>query len=161
MTGGRVNPPLFLITPSQKETVMRDMMNSIHTVVALAPVVVADNTAQVCAIIDTQGYDSLTYVIGTGTIADADATFAVTMDHGDAANLSGGGAVAASDLVGTLALAGFTFADDGETRKIGYVGTRRYNRLTITPSNNAGNAPLTVIAILSKARIEPTANPPQ
>lgn len=140
---------------------MRDMMNNLHTVPAIAPVVVTDNTAQVSAIIDLQGYDACTFVITTGTLADADATFAVTMDHGNASNLSDAAAVTSADLVGTYALAGFTFADDGETRKIGYVGARRYVRLTITPSANAGNAPLAAIAILGLPRIAATANPPQ
>jgi hypothetical protein len=141
---------------------MRDMMNNIHPVPAIAPVVVTDTTAQVSAIIDLQNYDSCTFVIATGTLADADATFAVTLDHGDASNLSDAAAVtAATGLVGTLALAGFTFADDGECRKVGYTGVKRYVRLTITPSANTGNAPLTAIAILHLPRIAATANPPQ
>jgi hypothetical protein len=140
---------------------MRDMMNNIQTVPAIAPVVVADNTAQVSAIIDLQNYDACTFVITTGTLADADATFAVTMDHGNASNLSDAAAVTSADLVGTYALAGFTFADDGETRKIGYVGARRYVRLTVTPSSNSGNAPLAAIAVLGLPRIAATANPPQ
>lgn len=140
---------------------MRDMMNNIHPVPAIAPVVVTDNTAQVSAIIDLQNYDSCTFVITTGTLADADATFAVTMDHGNAANLSDAAAVTANDLVGTLALAGFNFGDDGETRKVGYVGSRRYVRLTVTPTGNTGNAPLAAIALLGHPRIAATANPPQ
>jgi hypothetical protein len=141
---------------------MRDMMNNIHPVPAIAPVVVTDNTAQVSAIIDLRDYDSCTFVIATGTLADADVTFAVTLDHGDASNLSDAAAVtAATGLVGTLALAGFTFADDGECRKVGYTGVKRYVRLTITPSGNTGNAPLTAIAVLGHPRIAATANPPQ
>jgi hypothetical protein len=140
---------------------MRDMLNNVHTVVALAPVVVTDNTAQASAIIDAQGYDSLTFLIAAGVLADVDATFAVTMTHGDQSNLSDGVAVPANDIVGTLAAAGFTFADDAETRKVGYRGARRYVRLTITPTNNAGNAPLSVIALLGHPRNAPTANPPQ
>ncbi len=141
---------------------MRDMMNNIHPVPAIAPVVVTDTTAQVSAIIDLQNYDGCTFVIATGTLADADATFAVTLDHGDASNLSDAAAVtAATGLVGTLALAGFTFADDGECRKVGYTGVKRYVRLTITPSANTGNAPLTAIAVLGLPRIAATANPPQ
>ncbi len=141
---------------------MRDQMNDIHVLPVLAPAAAAitDNTAQVGTIIDGLGYDSLTYAIITGTLADADATFAVTLDHGDQANLSDAAAVPASQLVGTLALAGFTFADDGETRKLGYVGTKRYTRLTITPTNNSGNAPMAAVAILGRAHQAPTPNPP-
>lgn len=141
---------------------MRDMLNQIHPLIGLAPLAaaIADNTAQVSSIIDTRGYDSLTFLIATGILADADATFAVTMDHGEVSNLSDATAVAATDLVTTLALAGFTFADDGETRKVAYIGTKRYVRLTITPAANTGAAPLAVIALLGNPSRQPTANPP-
>lgn len=141
---------------------MRDQMNLIHPVKALAPVAVAlaDNTAQVCAIIDRKGYESLTYLILVGTLADANATFAVTMEHGDDSGLSDTAAVAAPDFVGTLALANFQFDDDAEPRKIGYVGNKRYTRLTITPSGNTGDAPMAVIALLGNPQNSPTPNPP-
>ena len=141
---------------------MRSNVYSINPRVALAPVAVAlaDNTAQVSSIIDTQGYDSLDFVIVTGTLADADATFAVTMEHGDAANLSDTAAVTSDDLAGTLANAGCTFAADGACRKIGYLGSKRYARLTVTPSGNSGAAPLAVIALLGHPLSAPTASVP-
>lgn len=142
---------------------MRSQLALLHPVVGLAPAAAAitDNTAQNTAIIDRQGYESLTFLIITGTLADADATFAVTMAHGDDSGLSDTAVVAAPDLAGTLALAGFNFADDGECRKIGYIGPKRYVRLTITPTGNTGNAPMAVIALLGNPVASPTANPPQ
>jgi hypothetical protein len=140
---------------------MRDLLNSIHPVRAISPAAaVTDNTPFVSQIIDTLGYGSLTFVISTGSLADADASFAVTMEHGNAANFSDAAAVPASDLVGTLALAGFNFGDDDETRKIGYIGPKRYVRLTVTPSNNTGNAFVSAVAILGHPNSMPTANPP-
>lgn len=139
---------------------MRDIHNHIHPVRAISPVSVADNTAQVSQIIDRQGYNALEFVILTGSLADADATFGVLVEHGDAANLSDAAAVADSDLLGTEALAAFTFADDDKTRKIGYRGSKRYVRLTVTPSANASAALLAAVAILGYAEVAPTANPP-
>lgn len=132
-----------------------DIVNKIVSRRALSPVVVTDNTAQVCQIIDRSTYDSLMFVIATGTLADADATFAVTMDHGDASNLSDAASVPAAELNGTLAGASFTFTNDDTTREIGYAGVKRYVRLTITPSANTGNAPLAVVAILSDGKKQP------
>lgn len=142
---------------------MRDLMNSIHTVTAIAPVAArTDNTAIVSSIIDTLGYGSATFALAIGTNTDVNATFAVTMDEGDASDLTGSNAVAAADLVGTYALAGYTFGDDTETRKIGYVGNKRYIRLTVTPSgNDSGNIFLAALAILGHPSRRPTANPPQ
>lgn len=140
---------------------LRDDLSTMHPLRAISPAAAAtDNTAWVSEIIDTRGYGSLTFLLLTGSLADADATFAVTMDHGDASNLSDAAAVPAAQLVDTLALAGFTFADDNETRKIGYIGSKRYVRLTVTPSNNSGNAFLAAIALLGRPDLAPTPNPP-
>lgn len=140
---------------------MRDLMNDIHPIRAISPTAATtDNTAYVSQIIDRQGYDSLTFVIATGALADTDATFAVLIEDGDASDLSDAAAVADEELVGTEALAGFTYADDNETRKIGYVGGKRYVRMTVTPSNNSGSVYLAAIAILGHPDQRPTSNPP-
>lgn len=140
---------------------MRDQANDLHLVPAMPPkAAVTDNTAFVSAIIDRRDYDSLTFAIITGTNADADATYTVLVEDGDDAALSDAAAVDDLQLIGTEALAGFTFADDGECRKIGYVGDKRYVRLTVTPANNTGNAFVAAIAILGAPAIRPTANPP-
>lgn len=138
---------------------MRDLFDNITVARAIAPVSVSDNTAQVSQIIDRQGYGSLTFAINLGSIADADATFTVLMEHGDQANLADAAAVADSDLLGTELLAGFTFADDNSTRKIGYRGAKRYVRLTITPANNTAAALFGAVAILGHAQLSPTSNP--
>jgi hypothetical protein len=143
---------------------LRDLHNNIHTVPLIAPVaaLVNVNTPIVSAIIDTLGYGSLEFVLVTGISTDADVTFAVTVDEGDVANLTGSNVVAAVDLLGTLAQAGFNFADDIETRKIGYCGNKRYVRLTVTPSaNDAGSIFLAGVAVLGNPASSPTANPPQ
>jgi hypothetical protein len=140
---------------------VRDLFNHIHPLRAISPVAgAADNTPFVSEIIDTKGFDSLTFVISTGALPDADATFTVLVEDGDAANLSDAAAVADENLLGTEAQAGFTFADDNETRKIGYVGFKRYVRLTITPASNTGASLVSAVAILGHAHLEPTANPP-
>ena len=122
---------------------MRDMHSTIAVRPVLAPLAAAitNDTAQVGAIIDRQGFNSLTYVIATGTLADAGATFTVTMDHGNDPALSDAAAVTASDLVGTLAATSFAETADGVCRKLGYIGNKRYSRLTITPAGNASAAP--------------------
>lgn len=140
---------------------MRDGINSVHPVVALAPVVATDNTALVTAIIDRADYEALSFFTLLGTLADADMTAAVLMEHGNASDLSDAAAVPDDMMVGTEALAGFTFADDGEARKLGYIGPKRYVRLTITPSANTGNLPIAVLALLGHPRSGPTPNPPQ
>lgn len=140
----------------------REIHNILHFVPLFEPkAATTDNTAWVSAIIDTAGYNAAEFVIETGTLTDADATFAVTLEHGDAANLSDTAAPSASQLVGTLALASFDFSTDVKARKIGYIGTKRYVRVTVTPTNNTGNVFLGGFAVLGIPGTGPTPNPPQ
>lgn len=140
---------------------MKDLMNNINLKRAISPVSgAADNTAQVSQIIDRQGYESLTFAILTGAITDADATFTVLVEHGDDPALADAAAAPDSDLIGTEALAGFQFDSDNQCRKIGYVGPKRYVRLTITPANNAAAWLIGAVAILGHPWKAPTANPP-
>jgi hypothetical protein len=141
--------------------IMRDMANSFLVKRVLSPVSVADNTAQVGQIVDRLGFEALTYIINTGSIADADATFAVLLEESDAADMSGAAAVADADMISQdvaalpEAAAGFRFDDDNEVRKLGYVGNKRYTRLTITPSANTGAALLSACAVLGRPGTKP------
>src|SRR5690606_32986697 len=105
-------------------------------------------------------FESVTYVIATGSIADDDATFTVLLEESDDSGMSGAEGVADADLIGTEALAGFQFDDDNEVRKLGYKGNKRYTRLTITPVGNASAAVLSAVAVLGHPAESPTANPP-
>lgn len=138
---------------------MRDLMNNIHLAGANAAVT-SDLTAVVSGIVDTQGFDSATFAIVLGTLADTDATFVVLVEDGDDSGLSDNAAVADAQLIGTEALAAFTFAADQGARKIGYRGAKRYLRCTITPVANTGSAPIGVVCILAHPSQAPTANPP-
>lgn len=138
---------------------MRDLANNLAIRPVIAPAVNTDigTTPLVGTVIDRLGFESLCYAIVTGTLSDADATYTVLLEESDASG-SGFAAVADSDLIGTEATAGFTFADDGETRKLGYIGDKRYTRLTITPAGaNSGNSPIAAVAILGNAVERPVA----
>ncbi len=136
---------------------MRDIANHIHIVRAVAPAAaVTDNTAIVSQIVSVAGYESLAFLLALGAIADTDVTCTVLVEHGDQANLSDAAAVPDAQLTGLESAASFTFADDNELRKIGYVGSKSYVRLTITPANNSGNLFVSVIALLGNPRFAPT-----
>lgn len=139
---------------------MRDLHNNIDVKRAISPVSVSDTTAQVSQVIDRAGYESLEFVIAVGSVADADATFTVLVEDGDESDLSDNAAVADANLLGTETEAAFQFDDDNEVRKIGYIGNKRYVRLTITPVGNASAALLSAVAVLGHPASVPTANPP-
>jgi hypothetical protein len=139
----------------------KDLMNNIDVKRGLSPVAaVTNDTAFVSEIVDTYLAESVTFVILTGSLADSDATFTVLFEDGDNSALSDNAAVADTFLIGTEALAGFTFAADNKVFKIGYKGIKRYCRVTITPANNTGNVFIAGVWILGNLRSAPSANPP-
>ncbi len=134
---------------------MNELHNSLKVSRAISPVSVADTTPAVSQILDTANFSMNELAIATGSIADADATFTVLIEEGDQSNLSDAAAVADADLLGTEAQAGFQFDDDNETRKIVYIGSKRYIRATITPVNNASAALLSAMWLQAGARKSP------
>lgn len=118
----------------------RDIHNDIKWSRAESPAAaVTDNTAFVTEILDTSGYFANELLILLGSLADVDATFTVLVEEGDESDLSDNDAVADADLLGTEAGAAFLFSDDNKAVKIGYRGSKRYIRATITPAANTGN----------------------
>jgi len=133
----------------------RNIASNVLVKRAISPVSVADSTAEVSEIIDTNGYNSAAFFISTGSLADTDATFAVLVEEDTASGFGTATAVADADLDGTEAGAAFTFADDDEVRKIGYLGGNRYIRLTITPTGNASAALMAAVCVLGSPRAAP------
>ncbi len=136
---------------------MRDLYNNIDPRRGFSPAAaVADNTAYVSEIIDMRGFKSLVWLIIIGALVDADATFVVLMEHGDDSGLTDAADVDDSQMDPTEAIVSFDFADDDSVRKIGYVGEKRYVRLTITPADNTGDAFIAIMALLGDADRRPT-----
>lgn len=139
---------------------MKDLYNNITVRPVIAPAANNDlgTTPLVGAIIDHRGYDSAVYAISTGTLSDANATYGVLLEESDAANMDGANAVADADLHGTETAAGFAYDDDGEIRKLGYKGSKRYTRLTITPAGaDDGDSPISAVVILGHPAVAPVA----
>ena len=134
-----------------------DLHNSIKVSRGLSPVAAGtDNTAYVSQIIDTANFAATEFLVLIGANTDADATFTVLVEDGDNASLTDNAAVADAYLLGTEVLASFDFSDDNETRKIGYIGPKRYVRVTITPANNAaGNIFIAGCWVQAGARVSP------
>lgn len=106
----------------------------------------ADNTAAVGAVQDHRGSYSHTYVIHAGALADADATFTALLEESDSSS-SGFTAVGDDFMLGTENQASFQFDGDNTVKTLGYIGYKRYTRLTITPAANAGAASFSAVCI--------------
>lgn len=139
-----------------------DLHNHLNFRAGLYPLATAgaDTTALVSQIVDTRGFGSVEFVIQTGTLADVDATFTTLVEDGDAADMSDAATVIPAQLLGTVAQASFTFANDNSCFKIGYIGSKRYVRVTVTPAANTGAAPIAGLWVLGEPVLGPTSNPP-
>lgn len=140
---------------------MRDEFNCINPKRGISPQVQTNaDTAFVSQILDTQGLKSATFILALGSITDTNVTFTVLAEEGDNSALSDNSAIADANLLGTEALATPLFSDDNKVFKLGFIDTKRYIRVTVTPSgNNSGDINICGIW-LTEPEIQPAANPP-
>lgn len=125
---------------------MRDGCQTVLAKMGIPFASISDNTPRVSAILDTMGYEWVTAEIMIGTIVDVDATFTLLIEDGnnvalaDAAPLDDQYMVSQTDGVAPEVAASFTFASDGQVRKVEIQSPKRYVRATITPAANASSA---------------------
>lgn len=133
----------------------KDSYSKLKPVVALNPQLIATNTTTVGNVVDTAGFESVTFLPLTGVLTDGDYTLALT----ECATTDGTfTAVADADLIGLEANASFTAdTDDSKIGKIGYIGSERYVKATVVSANTTTGCTYSVIAILGDAFVAPVA----
>ncbi len=98
---------------------------------------ITSDTTTVGNIIDSQGAEGLEFYIQSGTLNDGN--FLPLIEDGDAANLSDASPVSDTFLIGTEADATFTdSADNNKVKQIGYVGKKRFVRLSLVSTSTTG-----------------------
>jgi hypothetical protein len=133
-----------------------DLHNNLKLTRVISPISQAGNTAMVGAIIDRQGYGSLEFAITLGTITTAGTAYTALLEDADelAFNVTNA-AVADAYLLGTEALASFVDSEVNTTKKLGYIGSKRYVRLTMTPAGNTGASTMSAVAVQGSPSISP------
>ena len=109
--------------------------------------------AKVGEIIDSLGYESLYYVLVSGTLTTG--TYTPSIAHSDDSGMAGATAVPTEYLLGSYADASFADTDDDAVKNIGTVAKKRYQQMTITGASTAAGT-ITVAVILSNALHQPT-----
>lgn len=119
---------------------------------------VTGNGSTVGATIDTQGYESLTFVVSTGVVTDG--TFAGAVYGGNASNMSDEVQLTGTDLIGSdIAIA---TTDDGVCERVGVniaKVAKRYYRLKLTQAGATSGGFVSAQAILGNPRFLPTSTP--
>lgn len=136
---------------------MKDLHNNIKVVDAVSPVSTTGNTAIVGLTVDRQGFNSVEFVVTLGTITTAGTTYTVEVQESDTTTSGDFTAVADVDLLGTEAAASFVDSEVNTSKKVGYIGIKRYVRVKVTPAGNTGASTFGAVAVLGTPALAPTA----
>ncbi len=131
----------------------RDLASLVKATTARNAAAITSNTTTAGVEIDTQGYDSVTFLMQSATITDG--IYTPLIEEGDTSgSLS---AVADADLTVTEASVAFVAADDNTVKKIGYLGNKRYVKLSYVSTGVTSGGTLSAIALLGGASQAPVA----
>lgn len=134
----------------------REMVNGFKQAVAFKIQAITTNTTTDGEIIDTQGFDSLSFLFQTGIITDGD--YAVLIQHGEDSGLSDAADVADADLTVTEASVSFTAdSDDDKVSKIGYTGAKRFVRFSVVSANTSTGGTVGAQALSGHPDVRPQA----
>ena len=129
-----------------------DLHSYVKVRTGIAPVAAlgADNDS---AIIDTIDFESFEWLIVLGVITTG--TFACVFEESDVVTFGGEETVVpAANLVGVSPT--FIVSDDGQARRVGIVGKKRFQRMTLTGASTPV-AVGAVLALLSNPKTVPVA----
>ena len=127
--------------------IVRDLHANLSFEVALAPQTISTDTATATAIIDMQGKSALEIVFASGTITDG--AYAFSIEEGDESDLSDAAAVDAGDLLGATGDMDFAATDDDTVKSIGYIGSKRFVRATLTSTGTTSGGLFSAVAVAS------------
>ena len=131
-----------------------DLHHNVKTSIALAVQDITTNTTTVGAVIDTIGFESCEFSIQSGTITDG--TYVLLLEEADVVGFTGSSVVPAAETLGVLT--GFAAADDDVTLRVGSIGKKQFQRLSIVSAGTTtGGTYFTAQAILGHPKTGPVA----
>jgi hypothetical protein len=152
---------------------MRDLHNNIGVVQAIAPQVVSTGGGPVASgddVLDLAGFNAAELIMAFGTAGDTlspTVKIDVRLEHADEDPASPGTAgpfadVEAGDVLGAIPVDGVVLTVDadakaGRAHRVGYVGYRRFLRVTVAPSDgNTTGTPVAVMLVTGRPHTAPT-----
>ena len=140
---------------------MMDVHNNIDVVRTIATVAVGTTgTGQTGKVVDRNGYQGVEFLISYGTITSTAAVFTVVAKEGDVTGTMT--SIANADLLGTESAAGIAAgartsnSNKNVSKRLGYIGIKRYVSLSISSTATAGT-PVSAEVLLTNPRKAPVA----
>lgn len=129
------------------------MFNNKKVNLGLDVAAITSNTTTVGNIIDMQDFDSMMFQLFVGVLTDG--TYTPLIEDGEDSGLSDAAPVADAQLLGTEAAAVLTVADT--IKKIGYIGSKRFVRVSIVSTGVTTGATVGATADQGHAHNAPVA----
>lgn len=142
---------------------IRDMHNNVRTKTVISPLAIGANATKTGLVIDRQGYGGVEFIASYGAVTTTGTVVTMVVKEGDATGSLT--SVADTDLLGTEALfslaAGARVAGTGKevTKRIGYIGNKRYVQVNAVQTGTTSVGVVGVAAVLHSPNVAPTANP--
>jgi hypothetical protein len=130
-----------------------DIHSDMKVAVALLAQSIVTNTTTVGAIIDTEGLEGLEFTLSSATITDG--VYVVLLEDSDDSGMSGATTVAGDDLLGNNPR--FILTDDDDVSRVGYVGNKRFVRLSVVSTGVTTGGAFSATAIQTMAKHQPVA----
>jgi len=133
---------------------MRDLYSNVENEVAFNTTNITSDSTPNGNIIDLQGFASIVFVLQSGLITDG--AYTPELYEGNEANLSDAQLVQSNHLIGSYSNAAFVASDDNLSKKLGYIGDKRYLRLDIRAQLIITGGTISALAVKGNALLAPT-----
>ena len=131
----------------------RDLKSSVSVASAFDSATISSDTTTTGNIIDSQGFESLTFSILPGTITDG--AYTVIIEDGEEANLSDAAVVSSELIIGSLPA--FDNTESNTAKAFGTVGKKRFSRISIVSTGTSSGGVFSATVVKGHAAQRPTA----
>lgn len=143
---------------------IKDLHSNVRTKTVISPLAIGANATKSGLVIDRQGYGGVEFVASYGAVTTTGTVVTLVVKEGDVTGTLT--SVADSDLLGTEALASLLAATPRTagttkevTKRIGYVGNKRYVTVNAVQTGVTSVGVVGVAAILHSPAVAPQTNP--
>lgn len=142
---------------------LKDLHSNIRTKTVISPLAIGANATKTGVVVDRQGCGGVEFVASYGAVTTTGTVVTLVVKDGDATGSLA--SVADTYLLGTEALAslaaGARVAGTGKevTKRIGYIGNKRYVSVDAVQTGTTSVGVVGVVAILHSPQVSPQDNP--
>lgn len=143
---------------------IKDLHSNVRTKTVISPLAIGANATKSGLVIDRQGYGGVEFIASYGAVTTTGTIVTLVVKEGDVTGTLT--SVADTDLLGTEALASLLAATPRTagttkevTKRIGYVGNKRYVTVNAVQTGVTSVGVVGVAAVLHSPAVAPQTNP--